>query len=88
MKTIWKFMLATTTEQVVPMPKGAKPLCVGVQETGPMLWAEVDTEAPFVDRLIEIIGTGRPMYDTDREYVGTVHADPFVWHVYDHGDPA
>lgn len=43
MKTIWKFPLEVTDEQVLMVPKGAKLLTVQKQDGKPCLWCEVDS---------------------------------------------
>lgn len=102
MNTIWKFELRETDVQRVRMPAGARLLSVQGQlieewyeggnarrVTAPMLWAQVDTDAPTVERLIAIVGTGNPapaVDDEDSIYVGSAICGPFVWHVFDGGE--
>lgn len=84
-RTIWKFPIDLADTITVPMPEGAKVLHVGTQQDWvhpTCLWAEVDPDAPMVDRLFTFRGTGWTLGDVGR-YVGTVHNDPFVWHIYE-----
>jgi len=84
-KAIWKYELEVTDLQRVSMPVGAKPICVQVQGDLLCLWAEVNTEPerPRGGRTFEIIGTGNPIPEAERAYIGTVQMPPFVWHVYE-----
>lgn len=48
--------------------------------------AIVKDDAPLVDRVIEIFGTGNPMWvdmGVSRKYIGTFQQPPFVWHVFE-----
>jgi len=80
---IFKYLLTLEDSQVLYLPKGAKILSVGEQRGILYLWAEVDPEADPEPRTIEIIGTGNPMLQEKRVFIGTVLPDPFVWHVYE-----
>lgn len=94
--TIWKFELQVTDVQRVRMPVGSRLLYVGAQDRGgpwvslqPTLWALVDPNAPYVDRLIAVVGTGNPAPDVDDEdsiYVGTAICGALVWHIFDGGE--
>jgi hypothetical protein len=83
---IWKFQLEVTDVQEIDMPKGAKILHAGIQGTsGVYLWATVDTEAVTEKRRFRIYGTGNPtnLGKTMHEYIFTVQAPPFVWHIFE-----
>lgn len=86
MKQIWKYELDVTDDQYVPMPKGAKPLSVGVQGITPVMWAEVDPNAPTVKVHVRILATGEQIPDTEQQaamqFVGTFQVGGFVGHVY------
>jgi len=85
MKTIWKFKLIVTDEQQIEMPEGAAPLFVAPSgHLEILLWALVDSESPRVLHRFAIRGTGHPV-PGDGVYVGSVIAQPFVWHVFDRG---
>jgi len=70
------------------MPNGANVLHVGAQLGRVYLWAEVNPDAPTVERSFMIIGTGGPV-PTDSIYQGTAFvSDPdytydLIWHVYE-----
>lgn len=86
MKTIYKYPLPLDRIQSVSMPEGALIRSVGKQGEDLMLWAEVDTAAPHKTRSIEIFGTGHSIpgdMGIGRQFIGTVQAGCFVWHVYE-----
>lgn len=87
MKAIWKFTLPAMSGAMVEMPQGAAVLCVQSQGDVPMIWAEVDTEAPKIKRRFFTYGTGHempPMSDDPRHYIGTfqISGGALVFHVY------
>lgn len=82
MKTIWKYQLDVTDRQRLYMPKGAEILCVQNQGGVLCLWAKVDSGAKPEERVIVIVGTGRPIH-RDLKYIGTVQQVAFVWHVFE-----
>lgn len=86
MRTIWKFTLPSMSGATVEMPKGAAVLCVQAQHDVPMLWAEVDTDAPMIRRRFFNYGTGHEMPPTSDplHYVGTfqMSGGSLVFHVY------
>jgi hypothetical protein len=82
MKAIWKFPMPSWDSSIA-MPKGANVLCVQMQGNLPCLWAEVETEAPQVNRTFAAIGTGHQLRGGLKQYVGTVQAGDLVWHIYE-----
>ena len=98
MKTIWKFTLTITDEQVLEMPRGAQILSVQTQYDQPQLWALVDDGAPKTKRRVVVLGTGndaaslaKSLWRADEGryapfpvYVGTfqVRGGSFVGHVF------
>lgn len=86
MKTIFKYPIEITDIQTVKLPKGAVIRNAHMQNGSLYLWVEVDPHAPKEDRRIEVFGTGHHLHEDmgiSREYIGTVHDSPFVWHVYE-----
>lgn len=86
-KKIFKYPVHITDLQTIEMHKGAEILCFQVQETihgnFPTLWAIVDPDAPKETRSFRVIGTGNPIENDMREYIGTVQMPPFVWHLFE-----
>jgi hypothetical protein len=82
-KTIWKYQLKPAAEQVIQMPARSEILSVGLQGTQICLWAMVAPEADLVDRVIEVIGTGNPIVNRDRQLIGLVMPTPYVFHVFE-----
>jgi hypothetical protein len=85
MKTIWKFEVGTTTAlQTIAIPQGGKILWVAVQSETPYIWAEVDPEAPKVNRQFAVYGTGHSLPAENRQYVGSfMMIGAYVFHVYE-----
>lgn len=86
-KTIWKFPLKTTDEQVIIMPAGAEILTIQTQYEEPCIWALVDPLRPKKERIILIHGTGHPVSDTIKKqtYIGTyqLHGGSLVFHAFE-----
>lgn len=86
MRTIYKYELATTDQQTIRMPSGARIIACQVQRETPCLWAEVETESPSAARCFRIFGTGHPLdIDSAQPYIGTyqLHGGSLVFHVYE-----
>lgn len=82
---IWKYVLPVLLEQVLDVPRGFRPLSVGVQHGALTLWAEVEYRdaSPTVQRRVRVIGTGDKMPNmAGFKFVGSTFMGPFVWHVY------
>jgi len=58
MKTVYKYPLEIDDVQFISMPKGAKPLCVKVQNGNPCLWALVNPYEEEESVMIRCAGTG------------------------------
>ena len=85
-KTIWKFPLNITDEQIVVMPKGSDLLSVQVQYGTPNLWALINNPcAPNESRRIFTLGTGHPAPNDLGTYLGTyqTNGSALVLHVFD-----
>ena len=85
MKTIWKFPLEVTDNNVIKMPKGAQILSVQVQHNIPCLWAAVDPEAELETRTIFTVGTGHPISLDAGRFIGTYQLNygRFMGHVFE-----
>ena len=64
------------------VPRGGKPLCVGMQGDMCMVWIEVDPVEPKVSMELFSVGTGFGAVPTDTKYLGTIFQGPYVWHIY------
>lgn len=86
MRTVHKFWLAVTDDQIVMMPRGSAVLTVQEQGGRLAMWAIVNTEAPHAAHRIAVVGTGNPMpVDLHRgNYIGSVqqHGGALVWHIF------
>lgn len=84
-RTIYKYPLELEHLQGVTMPKDATILTVQVQRGVLCLWALVNPEAPPQLREIEIFGTGLPIQEWTRSYIGTVQMQEgmLAWHVFE-----
>lgn len=86
MKRIYKYPLAITGLQSVPLPVGAEILTVQMQGDSLCLWALVDAKVVSVTRrTFEVFGTGHDMDTNPRTYLGTVQqaGGALVWHVFE-----
>lgn len=89
-RRVWKFPLALRSgEQFVDVPAGASIVHLHSQVVGgghrPVMWAEVDDSAPTTVRTFYVVATGESIPFEARQYLGTVHIDWTVWHVYERG---
>lgn len=87
MKTIWKQELVVEDEQSISVPRGAKLLCVQVQNEKPCLWFLCDPSQSLKDsKKVYIYGTGNPIYEDviNYHYLGTFQLlqGKFVGHVF------
>lgn len=81
---ILKYALELVTGwQDVKMPHGARIIHVHEQHGLPTMWVEADPSVQGVIRTFMIIPTGHAAIPADSKYVGTVHIDWTVWHVYE-----
>ena len=85
-RTIWKFcarglIVRGLIVWEAKVPLGARFLHVGMQDDSLCAWAEVESEAPELNRRFSIVGTGQAPPPT-AEYLGTVQQPPYVWHIY------
>ena len=85
MKTIWKFPLTYRNRFSLSMPVGAEVISAGLDPQGALcIWAIVDPDASKESREVRIIGTGGqvPSSELLGNFVGTVCADPYMWHIF------
>lgn len=83
MKTLWKYPLRITHEQVVEVPIGAKLRKFALDpENSICVWFEVDTEAVKTKVRLFIVGTGNELPNDATRYYGSVTRGNYVWHLY------
>jgi hypothetical protein len=81
---VWKFPLELhTVAQNLTMPYGATILHVHAQDDRPVMWAEVNVASPGVTRTFFVVPTGMADVPMGSHYVGTVHIEWTVWHIYE-----
>lgn len=88
-RVIWKFPIPLGELVTISLPAATQVRLTGLDPaTGEVtIWVELDPDAARVDRRFLVYGTGHPIkgdggYPWDI-HVGSVIADPFVWHVYE-----
>ena len=66
-------------------PINAEILTAQMQGDTLCLWAKVEEGNSTEERTIEVFGTGHPMSDDDRRYIGTTqaHGGVMCWHVFE-----
>lgn len=82
MRTIYKYKLEITDQQLLTIPEQPHFLHVGEQDGELMLWAEVDSEKEKTNFEVYVCGTGNPIPEKAKHYLGTVQIEIFVWHVF------
>lgn len=85
MRTIWKFELQITDEQITYIPAHAVVLTIQMQYGKPCLWALVDPTAEKLSRKIITHGTGHSVPETTGDYIGTymINNGELVFHVFE-----
>lgn len=85
MNTIYKYPVALKHLIEVELPIYAKILHVDFQLGTLMIWAEVDTNSPKVNRVLAVFGTGQELSAPfgKLKYISTAKQGPFVWHIYE-----
>lgn len=85
MRTVWKYPLEVTDRQTIEMPRTSKILHVGVQHGIACLWVEVTPDTLQAERTILIAGTGHPLPDESKRYIGTFQlaGGTLVFHAYE-----
>lgn len=83
MKTIWKFPIKVTDQQVLQVPQDAQLLSVQMQGDQPCIWALVDPEAQKRPCTVQVFGTGHPVA-SEGAFLGTfqMHGGSLVFHVF------
>lgn len=83
---IYKYPIPVADLFGLDLPRGAQPLCVGVQDV-PCMWVRVDTDpsVPVVRRTFRLVGTGHDLGSAPAfSYIGTFHMPgPLVFHLFE-----
>lgn len=87
-RCVWKFPLALRSgPQAVEMPAGSTIVHTHTQVIGgepvPVLWADVNATWPPQRRTFHVIATGFDDVPEGATYVGTIHVEWTVWHIYE-----
>lgn len=90
-RVIWKYELAVEAEQRIKIPHMAELLCVQLQkparienlaafELVPVIWADVDPEAPMTTLGVHVVGTGHVLSDELHRVRTTERGEPeYAW---------
>jgi len=88
---IFKYPIPPNDQFMIQMPKGAKILCVQMQNNIPCIWAMVDEKAPLRTRYFSFIGTGHEFshHDDVSKYIGTIQMNmgSLVFHLFEDSLP-
>lgn len=83
---VWKYPAKVADWFELEMPLGAKVVAFGLDlvTSDPVLWVEVDDDAPKAIRRFRLAGTGHPI-EPDLRFIGSAigHRGRFVWHLYE-----
>lgn len=85
MKTVYKYSLDITNEQVLALPVGAVILSVANQHEGIVMYALVDKNVKGLQgQKIYIHGTGHEVYGENLAFIGTVEllGGRLMFHVF------
>ncbi len=86
-QTIYKYPIPV--DGILELPKGARILSVGVQDSVPTLWAQVDRytrDDEANNHIIEVYGTGHQIEEAGNlEFIGAAfdHRLGLVWHIFE-----
>lgn len=87
MGVIYKYKIETTDSQVIAIPKSGQILTVQIQMGEPCIWVYIDNtdEMAHEPRTIEVFGTGNPIPDGARRYIGTyqLYRGELIFHVFE-----
>jgi hypothetical protein len=83
MHTIWKYALDPTT--TLALPCDAAILTVQIQHGQPYIWIRLNTEHPTILRTFECFGTGHPLPNILRTYIGSFQMEGgnLMFHVFE-----
>jgi hypothetical protein len=79
MKAIYKFQL-NHGQNCIAMHQHAALVAFGTQQGVPHVWAEVDTNLPYLPKMLNVVPTGQP-FESHWYHRFTCFDGPFVWHL-------
>lgn len=84
MPVIYKYPIEPTTKQTKTEPYSWYPLHVGTDPIGePCVWVEADLTVPVETSYdFYVVATGSEVPDVAECYLGTVHQEHYVWHIF------
>lgn len=82
---IWKQCIPIGKDITIDFRGPGELLHFGLDPHGvPSIWFTTDPKQPTkIERKFRIIDTGHPFNPEGLKYVGTVTADPYVWHLFE-----
>lgn len=79
MRTIYKYNLEVTDEQIISAPYFVAVLSVGVQNDKPVIWVIVDTENEQANYTVKIVTTGSDISDIKGRMTGVGNFDDWYY---------
>ena len=83
---VWKYELPIADEFSLELPKGAKIIHAGQQESDHWcIWAVVDPDVPTESRTFRFAGTGHEIDELPEKlvHIASWQRWPFVWHAFE-----
>lgn len=80
---IYKYVIKHKQEDTLQIFKHAKFLSVHMQNKQICAWFIVDPSEHTELRTFSVIGTGWEEDFNIKQYIGTVHDVPYVWHIFE-----
>ena len=81
MKTIYRYSLTLSEDQIIQLPDKSIPLFAGIQKEVLSVWVEVLTTLPMSSLNFHVYGTLHKLAE-NVIYLNSVLSDTAVWHVY------
>ena len=82
MKTIYKYTLKFDCSNQILMPKDSLVIKFAIQNNQPCIWAIVDTDSIYENRIFSVVGTGWQI-ENNMRYIDTILDGQFVWHLFE-----
>lgn len=81
-KVVYKYTLPLGRSEIW-LPPEAEIVHVHEQHGQICMWVLESTGPSTAVRIFEVKGTGTVFDSEGLAYIGTVHSDPFVWHIFE-----